>query len=221
MRTIKLIRAAALAAGLSAAALAAANDDDVLVLDFEGLGDQETVLEYYNGGSGGNGSGPGPDFDISFSPNALSLIDSDAGGSGNIGGEPSPDTVLFFLEGTETTLNAPNGFDDGFSFFYSAPFFPGDIQVYSGLNATGDVLATLDLPLTPDSGVPDDAGNFAPLVPLGVAFNGVARSIDFGGTANFIVFDNITVGSDVPVPEPTLGLLAAGAGTLLLRRRAR
>jgi hypothetical protein len=185
------------------------------VLDFEGLGDQEPVNEFYNGGTGGNGSGPGSNFGVSFSTNSLSLIDADAGGSGNFGGEPSPSTCLFFLTGAAATMNVPAGFTTGFSFFYSAINNPGVIRVYDGLNATGNLLATLDLPLTPNNGAPDPTGSFSPLVPIGVTFAGTAMSVDFGGTVNQVAFDNITLGSSTPgggggpppgpaVPAPTL-----------------
>jgi len=66
-----------------------------VVLTFEGFGDQEEIRDYYNGGVGSLGSGPGPSYGISFSSNALAIIDEDAGGSGNFGGEPSPDTIMF------------------------------------------------------------------------------------------------------------------------------
>ena len=186
-----------------------------VVLDFEGLGDQEPVNEFYNGGTGGNGSGPGANLGVSFSTNSLSLIDVDAGGSGNFGGEPSPDTCLFFLTGAAATMNVAAGFTTGFSFFYSAINNPGVIRVYDGLNATGTLLATLDLPLTPNNGAPDPNGSFSPLVPIGVTFAGTAMSVDFGGTVNQVAFDNITLGSSTPgggggpppgpaVPAPTL-----------------
>lgn len=190
----------------------------VIVLDFEGVGNLNPVGNFYD-------TAP-QDFDITFSPNALGLVDADAGGSGNIGGEPSPDTVLFFLDGAAATLNAPNGFDTGFSFFYSAINDPGTVNVYDGLNATGNLLATINLPLTPFDGAPDPSGNFSPLVPIGVSFLGTARSVDFGGAANQIVFDDITFGSATPgqpVPEPgsILGMLALGAfgSTTLLKRK--
>ena len=80
-------------------------------ITFEGLEDSEAVLNFYNGGTGGNGSGPGPNVGVTFSGNALALIDADAGGSGNIGGEPSSSTVLFFLSGPAATMNVPAGFD--------------------------------------------------------------------------------------------------------------
>ncbi len=65
----------------------------ITVLDFEGLGDLMPIGNYYNGGAG-------PDYGVSFSQNALALIDRDAGGSGNTGGEPSPETVMFYRAAT-------------------------------------------------------------------------------------------------------------------------
>jgi len=163
------------------------NAADTVVLTFEGLGDQEQIRDFYNGGTGSLGSGPGPSYGISFSSNALSLIDSDAGGSGNFGGEPSPDTVMFFLEEAAAVMNVPAGFDTGFSFFYAAALIdtPGSITVYDGLDGTGNVLATLDLPVTPQDGG-DPTGFHSPFVPIGVAFNGTAMSVDFAGTENRI-----------------------------------
>ncbi|HVT45235.1 MAG TPA: DUF11 domain-containing protein [Thermoanaerobaculia bacterium] len=183
-----------------------------VVLDFEGLGNQEQVLNFYNGGLGGSGSGPGPNFGITFSPSALALIDADAGGSGNFGGEPSPDTGLFFLSGT-AVMNVPAGFDTGFSFFYSAVNNPGIVNVYDGLNATGNLLATVNLPLTPFNGAPDPTGTFSPLVPVGVTFSGTAMSVDFGGTANQIVFDDVTIGSEIPGSGGNLTITKTASST--------
>jgi opacity protein-like surface antigen len=205
---------AALLLGAAPAAQAA-----VITLDFEGVGNFNPVGEFYNGGAGGN-------LGVSFSENALAIVDADAGGGGNFGGEPSPDTILFFLSGTAATLNYLDGFTDGFSFFYSAVNNSGSISVYDGLNGTGNVLASLFLPVTPSDGG-DPNGNFSPFFAIGVAFSGIARSIDFAGTANQIAFDNITFGSVTPgggdpspVPVPaSLPLLAAGLGGLALARR--
>ncbi len=203
-------------------------DAVVIVLDFEGLADFEPVQNFYSGGFGGSGSGPGPNFGIGFSANSLALIDADAGGSGNFGGEPSPDTVLFFLGGTAATMNVAAGFSTGFSFFYTAINNPGSVTVYSGLNATGAVLATLGLPLTPYNGAPDPNGAFSPLVPIGVAFAGVAMSVDFAGVIDQIGFDDVTFGSPTPngvIPEPAtltlLGIGLAGLGLNRLRRKKR
>jgi hypothetical protein len=196
-----------------------------VALTFEGLQDTEALANFYNGGLGGSGSGPGPNFGITFSANSLALIDSDAGGSGNFGGEPSPSTILFFNAGSAATMNVPAGFQTGFSFFYAAPFFTGTITVYDGLNATGNVLATLPLGLTPNNGAPDPTGQYSPLVPVGVSFPGTAMSVDFGGTAAFIGFDNITLGSATPegaAVVPTLspwGIAALAAALALVAIR--
>jgi hypothetical protein len=192
------------------------------VLDFEGLADNEPVGAFYNGGEGGLGSGPGANLGVEFSSNALALVDEDApgrDGSGNFGGEPSPDTALFFLTGTAATMTVSAGFTDGFSFFYSATSLPGTIVVHSGPAGTGEVLATLALGLTPSNGAPDPTGTFSPFVARGVSFDGVAHSVDFGGTINRIGFDNITFGSATPTPGtgtpiPLPSGLPAGLGLL-------
>ncbi|NET72421.1 MAG: PEP-CTERM sorting domain-containing protein [Sphaerospermopsis sp. SIO1G2] len=184
-----------------------------IVLDFEGVGNLNPVGDFYN-----------DDYGITFSPNTLGLVDSDAGGSGNFGGEPSGDTGAFFLGGGAAVMNVANGFTDGFSFFYSSPFIPGFVNVYDGLNGTGNLLTSLSLPLTPRNGAPDPTGVFSPFLPFGASFSGVAKSVDFGGAANAIVFDNITLGSATPVvvPEPAslIGILGVSAfGVTTLRKR--
>ena len=187
-----------------------------IVLDFEGLQNLEPVAEFYNGSFGGSGSGPGTNFGVEFSNNSLAIIDGDAGGSGNFGGEPSPDTVLFFLNGTSARMNVPGGFDTGFSFFYSAINNPGFLRVYDELNGTGNILAEFDLPLTPTNGQPDPNGAFSPLLPVdSIEFQGVAKSVDFGGVINQIAFDDITFGSTIAgddgmTPIPTLNAPPSG-----------
>lgn len=194
-----------------------------IVLTFEGLKDDEPVLNYYDGGFGGFGSGPGPNYGITFGANSLALIDSDAGGTGNFGGEPSPSTVVFFLSGPGVVMNVPAGFTTGFSFFYSAPYSTGVVEIYDGLDVTGNLLASFRLPLTPANGAPDPTGQYSPFVPFGVSFSGVAKSVNFSGVANRIGFDNITLGSQTPggvIPEPTtIVLFAGGLGAVLGARR--
>ncbi len=176
------------AIGLSTAANAS------IVLTFEGLGDQAPIGSYYDGGGGGN-------YGITFGANSLSIISVDAGGSGNFNGNPSGKTVAFFLSGAGDVMDKPTGFTTGFSFYYSAIVYPGTVTVWSGLDGTGSLLASVNLPVTPSGGGSCDT-SYCPWFPAGVAFSGTAESAVFSGTANYIGFDNITLGSATPgAPE--------------------
>jgi hypothetical protein len=191
----------------------------VITLTFEGLMNNEPITNYYNGGLGGLGSGPGPSDGIVFSSNSLALIEDEGGGSGNFSGEPSLDTVAYFLSGGADTMDVAAGFTTGFSFFYTADTSPGTVKVYDGLDATGNLLATLTLPVNPAGTCATDPGSgFCNFTAIGVTFAGTAKSVDFGGTANQIAFDNITLGSSIPggsVPEPaTLLLMLIGLGLI-------
>lgn len=198
-----------------------------ILLDFEGLKDTEQILNFYNGGTGSQGSS-GINYGVSFSPNSLAIVQGAPGS--NIGGLPTPVTGAFFLSGSASTMNVAKGFT-GFSFFYSAPFQPGVVKIYDGLNATGNLLGSINLPLTPNgASVPGcNSKNFCPFKSAdglpGLAFNGIAKSVDFGGAVNQIVFDDIkiTLAPTTTVPEPTsvMGLIAIsalGAGSVLQRK---
>lgn len=211
MRPFYLLSAAALVACALPASAA------IVTLDFEGIPSGTPVADFY-----------APNY--IFSPATLALVDSDAGGTGNFANEPSPDTVMFFLDGNNATLNVTNGFIDGFSFYYSSAR-AATVTVYDGFDATGNILASLDLvPQHTQNCTGDPNGDFCNWTPIGVTFAGTAYSIDFGGTANYVAFDNITFGSDVPgnggnpgaVPEPASWLMMiAGFGLVGVAARRR
>ncbi|HEY1603598.1 MAG TPA: hypothetical protein VGG64_28615 [Pirellulales bacterium] len=189
------------------------------VLTFEGLQNLEPIDNYYNGGFGGDGSGPGPNYGITFGSDSLAVIDAADGGTGNFSNAPSGDSIAFFLNGTGDVMDVAAGFDTGFSFYYSAAQ-PGSVAVYSGLDGTGTLLSSLSLGQTADP--------YNVWVPVGVLFSGTAQSVVFSGSANFIGFDNITLGSATAgsgvVPEPaSLGAwsLLALCGTAYGVRRRR
>ena len=200
-----------------------ATNASAFVLTFEGLQDQEFIQEFYNGGTGSAGSS-GPNLGVSFGGTALSLIDADAGGTGNFANEPSADTIAFFLTGSDLVMNVAAGFTTGFSFFYTSST-AASVTVWSGLNATGVLLGTLNLiaQFNTCGAGGDPTGAFACWDPVGVAFGGTALSVSFAGTANQTGFDDITIGSSTPgVPEPgTLVLLGIGLTTLAVSRRRR
>jgi hypothetical protein len=195
---------------------------DVITLTFEGLKDGEPIDDFYNGGFGGFGSGPGPDDGIIFDSDSDANISQAAGGLGTFSGAPTMPTVMTYFLGSGDMMNVPAGFTTGISFFYSAGT-PGVVNVYSGLNDTGILLASIDLPVTPST--PGQNGclpvlPFCPWVAAGVNFSGTAMSVVFSGIAtNSIGFDNVTLGSSTPtpgIPEPSMMVvLSVGIAALV------
>jgi hypothetical protein len=225
-----------LLAALATTALAGAAHAAVSDLNFENIAigypfsNNVQILNYYNGGTSSVGTS-GPNFGVSFSTNALVIclnsLTVDCSNTSRGGLDPSSATGgLFFLSGTAATMDVAAGFSNGFSFNYSEPNTPGGVvNVWSGLDGTGTLLATFTLGLTP-SGCPGYPGAYCPFVPIGVSFAGVAESVQFGGVANFVVFDDVTFGSPrvggSPEPATWAMMLAglAGAGAMLRRRRS-
>jgi hypothetical protein len=177
----------------------------------------EQILNYYNGGTDQYGD-TGPNYGISFGSAALALGQYPLAPGSNTGDEPGGGNALFFLNsGSSAIMNVAGGFTTGFSFYYCA-YLPGTINVYSGVNDTGTLLASLTLPAV---GVQTTIGEpyfgREGWTPIGVSFSGTAESVDFGGTANEITFADVTFGSATPmignnVPDntgPTIYLFAA------------
>ncbi|RLD43060.1 MAG: hypothetical protein DRI89_05620 [Bacteroidetes bacterium] len=104
-----------------------------IVLDFEGLGNNDPIMDFYNGGLSGKGNS-GVNYGIEFGT-ALGKIDADAGGNGNFANEPSPSTIMFFLSSDQVYLNVAAGFTTAFSLYYSGGC-DASYEVYDGLNGT-------------------------------------------------------------------------------------
>jgi hypothetical protein len=194
------------------------------VFDFEGLADGTPVGSFYSG------------MGAVFSNNALAVClvtfqDSSCQNNTSRGGLGDPTSAtggLFFLEGSSTSMDVTGGFNTGFSFFYATSTSTGSVAVFDGLGGTGNMLAAFQLSATLSTCGPDYFNvSFCPYTPVGVLFAGTARSVVWSGAANFIAFDDITLGSDIPgrqdvVPEPaTMTLLATGLAGMAAARKKR
>ena len=133
------------------------------VLTFEGLRNLEQVDDYYNGGSGSLGSGPGPNYGITFSSNALALVRQTP-----FPGDPSPPTVLLLGntgigagQPLSMTMDVSGGFSTGLVFYDIAIGRTATVNIYSGLDGTGTLLAQETLPLLPPSNEFFSGGNLA------------------------------------------------------------
>jgi hypothetical protein len=218
-----------------------------ITLNFEGIvpnGAQVTnINNFYNGGNSSGGTS-GLNLGVTFSANAQAIClstlsqacsNASRGGQGNAS---SQNGGFYFFDGNDSSgnpnpqqpeyLNYAGGFNTGVSFFYAAKNNPGSLNVYDGLNGTGNLLASLSLPTTPTgnctgyNGVnpANTTAGFCPFVAAGIGFTGTAKSIGFGGVANQVIFDDITLGSaSVPEPLTIAGTLIAGTTAVRMRKR--
>ena len=160
----------------------------IVVLNFEGMGNHDRILQFYGGGQSELGY-TGTNYGIYFSSIIGALIDEDAGGTGNFANEPSPSTVMNCASGI---LNVPEGFMSGISFYYCM-HWDGVVSVYDGLNGTGNLLTTQ--PLLANSNINctgDPNGTFCHWDLVNATFSGTAKSIALSTTTGSGLFDDFT-----------------------------
>lgn len=198
-----------LVALLAVAGLASAASAQIF-LDFEGItaGPTTSIGAFY-AGQGVFFTGGGA--------NALALVDSDAGGSGNFANEPSGNTIMFFVSGNSTVMNVPAGFTTGFATYYTTVATTGTIEVYDGIDGTGNLLGSDAMFALGSAGNGDPNGSFDTWDIASVAIgSNIARSVVFIGAADAIGFDDMIFGG---VPTPGSAAVAGVAGLAALRRR--
>ncbi|MEO8813041.1 MAG: hypothetical protein ABI376_09040, partial [Caulobacteraceae bacterium] len=137
--------------------------------------DNESPLNYYAGGYGSLGTGPGPNFGITFSSNTLTgcELSSNCANTIDANEAPSSPNLAFFVTGPAITMDVAGGFTRGVSLYYSAPNEPGYLNVWSGVDDTGALLASVALPMTENDGNSGCMGaNFCPFYYFAASFAG-------------------------------------------------
>ena len=185
-----------------------------VTLDFEGAaGYVNPIGEFYNGGTDSLGQS-GPNVGVSFTSAAVALSNDALGPY--YSNAPSPLTVLYAADAT-AVMNVALGFVDRLTFWYAATNGVLDaVNIYSGLNATGTLLASASLFGNAQVGCTGPA--FCRFDLTSVKFAGLARSVSFAGDAPNVLFDNISI-SAVPEAEPLAMLVAGLAAIAFIRRR--
>jgi len=200
---------------------------DVL-LTFEGLKDFEHIDNYYNGGKGSLGSGPATtNYGISFSASALAYIPGQQSGKVTpFPGDPSQSTVLILTSPQRGqagfpgsfTMDVAGGFTQYLAYYYiNIANADAMVQIYSGLDGTGTLLAQQSLPSL--------AGTNAIFSnQVVVPFAGTAYSVVFSGRDDQLALDNIAGSNGPPsvVPAPAnwlLLLLGCGVACAIFKQR--
>jgi len=246
-----LCPAAALAVlpGLAAAASPVGLGFEGLQTAVGGAYQPARVHTFYDGGYSQTDPAPpqtpvdlvkGPDnFHVSFDDSAVaqrSILEGN--GTGNFGPRYADfeggalltnlGVSALSLKTTSFVLDFRDGFDTGFSFYYSTE---GDftVSLYDALGGSGKLLSSQDYKLNTGCVTPNDS--FCVWSVGKLSFSGTALSVRFSGQPNQALFDNVTFGSlepidsTSPVPEPgTWALMAfglAGLGGIAQRRRGR
>jgi hypothetical protein len=205
-----------IAAALAILAVTPAFAATTITLDFEGAaGYVNSIRDFYNGGIDSLGRS-GPNYGVSFTEAAVALSNDALGPY--YSHAPSPLTVMYAYD-SSAVMNVAQGFVDRLTFYYSSSDAVLDaVNIYSGLNGSGTLLASASLSGNAGLGCSDSA--YCRFDLTSVKFAGVAKSVSFGGNAPFVAYDNVTI-TPVPVPEPaTYLMLAAGLlGVALTKSR--
>jgi hypothetical protein len=225
-----MTKSGVLASGVAAAlALAAPHQAQASTISVS-LGNLYTgayIENYFDGGSDSVATdGTGPNLGVVFSNNATAQKAGDTArtGDGKFENNPSGQSeILYFAPTTSSGANIPasstagyldfaSGFT-GLSFNYSlatnSSAYAGTVDIWSGLNGTGQLLDTISLtanPVTTACSVRTDS--YCTWSSVSATNLGSAESVTFGltSTAELTEFDGVQL-TPAPVPLPPAALL--------------
>lgn len=189
-----------LAAGSLLAATSAFADTNLLI-DFEEPTSFESIGSFYDS------------VGVIFMPDALALQNDELGPY--FSNAPSPIGVMTPV-GPDATMNVALGFKDSISFSYSSSALViSAVNVYSGLDGTGTLLASFNL--VPNATIGCSDSPFCRFDTVTSTFGGLAKSVTFGAGVG-AAFDNVAI-TAVPEPATAVLMLLGVAGLLAARQR--
>jgi len=150
---------------------------------------------------------------ISFSDNAIALVDTDAEGEGNFGDNPSGDTIVAYAEGDSIILTLASGpVTEGgvLSFYYSSPNQSHEVIF---LDSTGAVVGDPQL-LEATTGELNQFTNWQMEI---IPFEGNVSAIQLGSAATQIGLDDISIdirGAQTNQPPIALDDFASVTGSI-------
>jgi hypothetical protein len=181
--------------------LAARQAEAGIFINFDTITTGATVDGYYDGGTDSLGE-TGPNLGVDFLAGDWQTLTGF--------GETSQPNFAFSISGAGS-VNVAAGFSDQLSFTYVG-FTATTINIWDGVNGTGNLLSSVELP----------ADNVLAFSPATIDFAGTARSVTIAGGFSQFGWDDVNFGPST-VPEPgsltLLGLGVVGLGGYALRRR--
>lgn len=223
-------------AAIIAAAFASPASASFTYLDFENIAPYPNASDvqikgYYGGGTSSIGT-TGANYGVEFTSEARLICLNTAGtncsdaSKGGLGIPSSAFGALYFPD-ANPTMNVAGGFDTAFSFTYSAFDDGTTVDIYSGLDGSGTLLASLALAATPTGGCNDSisyGATYCAFDSASIPFAGTAMSVVFNGVPARQVFDDFAFSARSALPEPaTWAMMLAGFGAVgvsLRRKRA-
>lgn len=193
--------AAAIAALFAASSVMAAT----VKIDFENVTSFASIGSLYGG------------IGVSFGDDALGLQNAPGGVPDPFGpyysNAPSALGVMGVV-GPSATMNVAGGFGQFFGFWYSSDsVIANGVQVWSGLNGAGSLLASFNLMANATSGGCSSSA-YCNFTQASTSLNSIARSVTFANAASVALFDNLII----PEPSTTMLVGLALAGLMLARR---
>ncbi|RBP13886.1 putative secreted protein with PEP-CTERM sorting signal [Roseiarcus fermentans] len=184
------------ASTIAASIVYAGTSQASIFINFDAVTSYANVDNFYDGGTDSAGAS-GPNLGVDF-----------VGWTTASGFGATSQPNLAYNSADPATIDVAAGFSAGLAFTQGL-YVPGHVGVYAGLDGTGSLLGSLDLPAS-------DPNAFAP---VSLRFSGVAESVVFTGPVGNLGIDDLALGAPEPSTWAMMALGFAGLGFAGARAR--